>query len=223
MEVAGTYAVLTARLLHSLPRLQAVGWIKAAATVSYTAIGLACVACVAPAALGAGSGAPVEREPAAAGGEGGRGREADLPLLAAEWSMGVGSATPPAHMQPRGSRSHPRVWRWRWLVSLWAELLAALSWHHVSALVNDAANVAARAMVVQGSTLLTAVAAARLGAAPLAAHHIATTLWVLPCHLIAGLQAATLVLGARLATTTLAGGSDRLPDGRHSAEQSPRR
>jgi len=52
---------------------------------------------------------------------------------------------------------------------------------------------------MQGSMWLTAVAAARLGTAPLAAHQILTQLWLLPSHFFGGFAVAAIVLGSRLA------------------------
>jgi hypothetical protein len=57
---------------------------------------------------------------------------------------------------------------------------------------------------------LTAVAAARLGTAALAAHQILTQLWMLPTHFSGGFAVAGIVLGSRLAVVQgLAGAQGR--------------
>lgn len=56
---------------------------------------------------------------------------------------------------------------------------------------------------------LTAVAASRLGTAPLAAHQILTQLWMLPTHLAGGLAVAGIVLGSRLQAGGMAGAEGR--------------
>lgn len=182
-EAGGTYAVLRCGLLGHLPTLQAVGLLRAVAAVAYSVAGLLAVA-----SLAYGSAVYSSRR-----GRGGtahssatqQGTAAAL-LLAdlRQEEEGLGGPGPAA----RGA-----------LRQLLRELRVALGRRHLGSLLRDGGNVAVRATVVQGSTFLVALAAARLGQSALAAHHIAQQLWVLPTHLIAGLQTAALVLGGRLA------------------------
>ena len=65
---------------------------------------------------------------------------------------------------------------------------------------------------MQGANLLVAVAAARLGRTALAAHYVASQLFVLPSHAIGGLQVPALVLGGLQVTALVLGG--RLAAGR---------
>ncbi len=181
--------------------LQALGILKLAAAVVYCVAGLVAVAWLAPGSLVGGGGSSSSGNETAGGRAGGRAGggaaverdpEATAPLLA-EWRQEEGFAI---EASPAACSTCQRLWQ---------ELQAALHWRHMGSLLRDGGNVAVRAVVVQGSTFLISLAAARLGQSALAAHQIAQQLWVLPSHLIAGLQTAAIVLGGRLPAE--AGGS----------------
>ena len=179
-------------LLGHLPTLQAVGLLKAAAAVAYAAAGLLAVARLAPRSMAPRSSCG---RGSAAASSGAQQDTAAAPLLADVLREEQGLSEP----GPAAEGA---------LNQLLRELRVALGWHHLGSLLRDGANVAVRAAVVQGSTFLFALAAARLGRSALAAHHIAQQLWVLPSHLIAGLQTAALVLGGRLAAAADAPGGE---------------
>lgn len=198
-EAGGLYAVLRGWLLGGMPVLRAVGILKLVGAAAYCAAGLIAVAWLTP------GGMQLSSSSSSGGGMTGmagcrqgtaaeeRNAEAAAPLLA-EWRQEDGPAVAqhPAVLGP----AH----------GLWLELRAALHWRHLGSLLRDCGNVSVRAVVVQGSTFLLALAAARLGQSALAAYQIAQQLWVLPSHLIGGLQTAAIVLGGRLAAE--AGGPD---------------
>ena len=199
-EAGGLYSVLRGGLLSGMPVLRAVGILKLAGAAAYSAAGLIVVAWLAPGGMlgSSSSGSSGGGMTGMAGCRQGttaaeRDAEAAAPLLA-EWRQEEGPAVAqhPAVLGP----AH----------GLWLELRAALHWRHLGSLLRDCGNVSVRAVVVQGSTFLLALAAARLGQSALAAYQIAQQLWVLPSHLIGGLQTAAIVLGGRLAAEV--GGPD---------------
>lgn len=176
--------MLSSRLLPSWPALETVGAVKAAATAAHFVTALACMARLLPRApasgRSSGHGAEQQLAPAA------------QPLLA-EWRLeDAGDAGAGGASHGCSFPSSPG-------------LRAAAAWHEMAPLLRDGANVLLRSLLAEGVVLLTAVAAARLGAAELAAHQVASMLWVLPCHLTAGLQTAALVLGGRLAARACLG------------------
>lgn len=201
-EAGGLFAVLRGWLLAHMPVLQALGILKLIAALVYTAAGLLAVASMAPGGLQSGSAGTESGSSGSEAGDEAGGRAGALPAqqrdvedaeapvepLLAEWRQEESAAGRIDCPATKGLAP--------WL---WQELRAALGWRHLGSMLRDGGNVAVRAVVVQGSTFLVALAAARLGQSALAAHHIAQQLWVLPSHLIAGLQTAAIVLGGRLA------------------------